>query len=145
MIVDVLGMSGFWGRRTAFLNHRSGFLFLSIRRRRCDEQLKAGGFSGKVSNTSLHDVIQLICISGKTCRMQVRSRAFRGAIYFKAGEIVHAHDGRTEGEEAFYEILSWGVGFFECDDAHSDRQTIRESWDFLLMESMRRADAGDGS
>jgi hypothetical protein len=37
-------------------------------------------------------------------------------------------------------ILSWELGVFECDNKFIDRETIQESWDFLLMESMRRLD-----
>jgi hypothetical protein len=46
-----------------------------------------------------------------------------------------------EGEEAFYMILSWELGVFECDDRRAKAETIQESWDFLLMESVRRLDS----
>lgn len=107
--------------------------------------MSSSGFSGTVSNTSLHDVIQLICIGRGTCRMRVRSGADTGVIQFKEGEIVHAESEDMEGEEAFYRILSWEVGVFDCDQRPSDRETIAESWDFLLMESIRRLDVVRGT
>jgi len=74
--------------------------------------------------------------------MLVRSGPREGWIYFKAGEIVHAETASVTGEEAFYSILSWELGIFECDEQTAEAITIHESWDFLLMESMRRKDRG---
>lgn len=102
--------------------------------------MKMKGFSGTVTNTSLHDIIQLICIGRITCRMLVRSGTRRGWIHFRDGEIVHAHCEDVLGEEAFYSILCWELGMFECDLEPPTEETIQESWDFLLMESMRRLD-----
>lgn len=103
--------------------------------------MKSAGFRGTITNTSLPDIIQLICIGRNTCRMQVRSGTNNGLIYFLKGEIVHAQTNGMEGEEAFYMILSWELGVFECDDRRAKAETIQESWDFLLMESVRRLDS----
>lgn len=103
--------------------------------------MKSRGFSGKVTNTSLHDVVQLVCIGRGTCRMHVSSGTSKGVICFKDGEIVHAEYNGLEGEEAFYGILSWELGAFECDEHSDDKATIEESWDFLVMESLRRVDS----
>ncbi len=73
--------------------------------------------------------------------MQVRSGTNNGLIYFRKGEIVHAQAHGLEGEEAFYTILSWELGVFECDERKAKAETIQESWDFLLMESVRRLDS----
>ena len=96
------------------------------------------GFSGTITNTSLPDVIQLICISRNSCRMTVKSGTKKGIIVVRDGEIIHAEFGETKGEDAFYEIISWELGVFECDDERIESETIHESWDFLLIESMRR-------
>lgn len=103
-----------------------------------DAHVKSPGFSGTVTNTSLPDVIQLVCIGRNSCRMHVRSGARSGFIVVKEGEITHAETGALKGEEAFYEIISWELGVFECDNVPVETETIHESWDFLLMESMRR-------
>lgn len=104
------------------------------------KELKRTGFSGTVTNTSLHDIIQLICIGRNSCRMLVRSGTKEGWIFFRDGEIVHAEYTNASGEEAFYSILSWELGVFDCDLVPEKSETIHESWDFLLMESMRRLD-----
>ncbi len=103
--------------------------------------LKAQSFSGTITNTSLYDIVQLICIGRNTCRMHVRSGARKGTVCFREGEIVHAEISDMSGEEAFYTILSWDLGVFFCDNKPSKSETIHESWDFLLMESMRRLDS----
>ncbi len=99
------------------------------------------GFSGTVTNASLHDIIQLICIGRNSCRMSVKSREKRGVIFFRDGEIVHAECDALRGEEAFFTIVSWELGLFECDVVSAEAETIQKSWDFLLMESMRRLDS----
>lgn len=73
--------------------------------------------------------------------MLVRSREKKGWIYFRDGEIVHAECDDLSGEEAFYAIVSWELGLYECNVASAEKETIQESWDFLLMESMRRLDS----
>ncbi len=103
-----------------------------------EEPPAAVKFSGTITNTSLPDVIQLLCIGRNSCRMSVRSGRNEGWIHFREGEIVHSKTGRLSGEEAFYAILAWELGVFQCDHAPAEKETIHESWDFLLMESMRR-------
>jgi len=70
----------------------------------------------------------------------VRSGPNRGLICFRNGEIIHAEAADITGEEAFYLILSWELGTFDSDEKVVEEETIHESWDFLLMESMRRAE-----
>lgn len=106
--------------------------------------MSSSGFGGKVTNTSLPDIIQLICIGRNTCRMRVRSGRDTGWIFFREGEIVHAEKSGEEGPEAFFGIVAWERGAFECDETPTDTETIQESWDFLLMESMRRLEAATG-
>ncbi len=106
-----------------------------------ENQSSGKGYSGIITNASLHDMIQLICIGRNTCRMQVTSGTRMGTIFFKEGEIVNAEERNIKGDQAFFNILSWKVGTFECDETRSREETIQESWDFLLMESVRRMDA----
>jgi hypothetical protein len=99
------------------------------------------GFNGTITNTSLHDLIQLICIGRNSCRMRVKSGYLRGTITFRDGEIIHAETQDLMGEDALFSILSWELGSFECDHNVNVQETIQENWDFLLMESLRRLDA----
>lgn len=106
-----------------------------------EKRPKPPGFRGNVTNTSLPDVIQLICIGRNSCRIKVRSGVRKGVISIQEGEIVHAETDQLDGEEAFYEIVGWELGMFDCDSQTPEKQTIQESWDFLLMEAMRRLES----
>lgn len=110
-----------------------------------EERNQKSGYNGAITNVSLHDVIQLICIGRNTCRMKVRSGSRQGSIFFRDGEIVHAEEQEHKGEDAFFNILSWDLGEFVCDRTPTDEETMGESWDFLLMESVRRIDRQSGS
>jgi uncharacterized protein len=45
------------------------------------------------------------------------------------------------GEEVFYELLKWHTGTFAIKrDITPYQRTVNQSWDFLLMEGMRRLD-----
>lgn len=103
-----------------------------------EKRARPVGFSGTITNTSLPDVIQLICIGRNSCRMSVKSGTRRGIVVVRDGEIIHAETSDQRGEDAFYEIISWELGVFECDTVSVESETIHESWDFLLIESMRR-------
>jgi two-component system, chemotaxis family, protein-glutamate methylesterase/glutaminase len=103
-----------------------------------ENRTRVPGFSGTITNTSLPDVIQLICISRNSCRMTVKSGSKKGIVVVRDGEIIHAEATDVTGEDAFYEIVSWELGVFECDNVRVESETIHESWDFLLIESMRR-------
>jgi hypothetical protein len=70
--------------------------------------------------------------------MTVKSGSKKGVVAVRDGEIIHAEAADMTGEDAFYEIISWELGVFECDDTPVQSETIHESWDFLLIESMRR-------
>ncbi len=107
-------------------------------------QSKSTGFNGTVTNISLPDLIQLLCIGRNSCRMQIRAGTQKGLIYFRDGEIIHAETEDLEGEEAFYQILSWEIGIFEGDRIEPEKETIHENWDFLLMESVRRREKARG-
>jgi hypothetical protein len=99
------------------------------------------GFMGTLTDASLHDVIQLMCVARCTCRLYVKSWDGEGVILFRDGEIIHAESGDLEGEEAFYAMLTWEQGVFACEELQDSRATIKESWDYLLVESLRRFDA----
>jgi hypothetical protein len=119
---------------------RGAASLISTGRSRITEPQQAQGLRRTITNTSLPDIIQLLCIGRNSCRVHVRSGPKRGLICFRQGEIVHAETGSIEGEEAFYQILSWELGSFDSDQEAPRAETIQESWDFLLMESMRRLD-----
>lgn len=101
------------------------------------------GFAGRLSDLSLVDVIQMLCISRKTTALRVSHGASSGIILLENGEVVHAVWEDTVGDEAFFRLLSLSNGaFYTFPPPPEVERTIHESWQHLLMEGMRRLDEG---
>ena len=99
------------------------------------------GFTGKLDQFDLVDIIQLCCISKRTGRLQIARRADRGVLYLRSGQIIHAVSGVLQGEGAAYEIVGWSSGQFSFDDGvQPDTQTIQTGWEHLIMEAVRQRD-----
>lgn len=99
------------------------------------------GFEGKISDFQLTDLIQLLCLGRQTNSIHFEKDGSHGAIYFDEGDIVHAEVDQIEGEEAFYEILSWEGGAFNLQKGEkAPKETIFKSWQNLLLEGLRRLD-----
>ena len=99
------------------------------------------GFTGKLDQFDLIDIIQLCCISKRTGRLQISRRNERGVLYLLGGQVIQAVSGGLEGEEAAYEIIGWSAGQFSFEDGvQPDAQTIHAGWEHLIMEGVRRRD-----
>jgi CheY-like chemotaxis protein len=99
------------------------------------------GFEGRISDFQLADLIQMNCLGRLTNALHVQKSHQRGVIYFEDGNIVHASLNNVEGEEAFYEILSWEGGSFSVErNVKPPKDSIFKGWQTLLLEGLRRAD-----
>jgi len=98
-------------------------------------------FQGSLNELPLPDIIQLVAVSGKTGAFTLTRGAERGQIYLNEGQIVHALVGHLAGEEAVYELATWGEGDFSFEqNSGPEEQTISKSNTNLLMEAARRMD-----
>lgn len=99
-------------------------------------------FQGSLKELPLPDIIQLVSVSGKTGVFALsRDGDMRGEIFLRGGQIVHAHVGDLQGEEAVYELAIWPEGdFVFTPGQETDRTTIHKSNTNLLMEAARRID-----
>lgn len=99
-------------------------------------------FQGSLKELPLPDIIQLVSVSGKTGVFALtRDGDANGEIFLRGGQIVHAHSGELEGEEAVYELAIWPEGeFLFTAGQETDRTTIQKSNTNLLMEAARRID-----
>ncbi len=98
------------------------------------------GFSGTV-NMELTDLIQMLCLSRSDLIIRVRSSSGSGIIYVKEGQIHHAQTELLQGEAAFFEIIGWKDGHFEMIPFRdSGVQSVRKTWEYLLLEAMRLRD-----
>jgi predicted regulator of Ras-like GTPase activity (Roadblock/LC7/MglB family) len=99
------------------------------------------GFEGAVAGLTLSDVIQMNAMNRFSGGITVHYRQKTGVIFFRDGEIIHAEQGESSGETAFYEILRWPGGKFNLQPKVTTTSlTIREGWKFLLLEACRLAD-----
>ena len=96
---------------------------------------------GSLQHIQLHDVIQLVSVSGKSGIFHLKKGTEEGRIYLKNGNIVHAELGSIRGEEAVYTLAVWAEGefYFEADIEPSE-ETIKKNNTSLLMEAARRMD-----
>jgi hypothetical protein len=96
---------------------------------------------GSLKHLHLADVIQLISVSGKSGKFNLKKENSVGQIYLKDGQIVHAEMDEIRGEEAVYELAIWSDGeFFFEPDVEPAVKTISKSNTNLLMEAARRLD-----
>ncbi len=103
------------------------------------------GFTGKLDQFDLVDIIQMCCIGKKTGSLQVARGEGRGVLYLRNGQIIHAVTGEFEAAEAAYEIIGWSAGQFSFDDGvQPEEATIDTGWEHLVMEGVRRRDEKTG-
>lgn len=101
----------------------------------------AHGFSGRVINTRLEDVLQMFCYRRETTLVTVINGGTRGDIYINDGGIIHAQCGQIDGVEAFFDIMGWESGEFLSQMVlNAPRQTVFMDWQSLLMEGVRQKD-----
>ena len=104
------------------------------------------GFTGKLDQFDLVDIIQLCCISKRTGCLQISRRHERGVLFLRGGQVIQAVSGSLEGEEAAYEIIGWSSGQFSFEDGvQPDTLTIYAGWEHLVMEGVRRRDERAGA
>jgi uncharacterized repeat protein (TIGR04076 family) len=99
-------------------------------------------FSGKLSVMSLPTVIQVLSESGRSGTLLLEAyEGKKGEIGFSEGRIFEAKTGGLEGEDAFFELLTWKAGDFWLDPKRipvEDR--VQTGVMGLMLEGMRRMD-----
>ena len=99
------------------------------------------GFTGRLDQFQLLDIIQMCCVGRRTGRLLIARKAERGVLYLRTGQIIQAVAGDLEGEEAAYEIVGWSSGQFSFEEGVApETQTIQGGWEHLVMEGVRRRD-----
>ena len=101
------------------------------------------GFSGKLHNFALWDVIQMGCVAGRDGRLRIRHRRKNGEVVLAGGKIIHAATRQQVGEPALLEVLCWPEGDFEFASLEPDQElphTISGGWEQVLMDAVRQRD-----
>ncbi len=100
-----------------------------------------GGVSGSLQEMSAIDFIQSLSAGEKSVRITLENETESGQIYIEKGNIIHAHTGDLEGENAFYKIAVWEKGRFQIVPCSAfPPQTIQGQTMSLLLEAARLAD-----
>jgi Domain of unknown function (DUF4388) len=103
--------------------------------------MRESGFRASLHGTSLADLVQMECLSGRERVLRVSSGTEVGYLYFRAGQIVHAVSRRGIGEGAALEILRWNDGSIEpCSAGWPDRDSITSNWQNLLLIAAQHRD-----
>jgi formylglycine-generating enzyme required for sulfatase activity len=103
----------------------------------------AAGFSGKLRNFPLLDIIQMACVARRDGRLRVRRRRETGEIVLRDGRIIHAVTKSKSGEPALLDVLCWTRGIFEFVPTapdHVSPRTIIGGWEQVLMDAVRQRD-----
>lgn len=101
---------------------------------------------GDLAVMDLPTLIQFIGQEGNEAIVELESDSRFGTLYFKDGMLRHAEissndDAVLKGEEAVYALLTWEKGRFKVHkDSFFPESSMDASWDFLLMEGLRRID-----
>lgn len=98
---------------------------------------------GYLSTLRLSDLIQMLCLSHWTGKIEVMELADKkfGQIYVNTGVLVHAEFDHFEAEEACYRMLSWQRCEFHFVERHPPVvQTITSHWQNIMLEGARRLD-----
>lgn len=101
---------------------------------------------GDLQEMHLPNLVQLILQSGGPARIQIRHEQEVGVVYIANQQLHHAEvalntNERLIGAEAIYHLVHWEQGQFKVDRGiTAPERTIEKSWDFLLMEGLRRLD-----
>jgi DNA-binding response OmpR family regulator len=108
--------------------------------------LERKGFSVALKDMELADVLQFLSFANKAAKVQIfNPMGEEGEIGLDGEEILWIRSGTKEGEEAFYEIMSWKGGSFEVFPLEKGvrlpgEKKISVPLSFLLLEEARRRD-----
>ncbi len=85
------------------------------------------------SSYDLRTTIRLIVLSGESRRIDVKKLRKEGSIFIKDGEIYRVESTEGEGDEAFFNILSWeGEAHSDVYQANAPESNLRISTEVLL-------------
>ena len=99
-----------------------------------------------LQDMGLADVLQFLSFANKAVRVQVvNPEGEEGEIGLNGEQILWIRSGMKEGEEAFYEIMSWENGNFEVLPLEDETELSMEATlpyplSFFLIEEARRRD-----
>lgn len=103
---------------------------------------RPGVIQGRLEEMNIMDLLQSLEMGQKGCRLTVQHGQDRCEMFFVAGQCKHAALGKTEGNEAVFQVVGWSAGEFEIDfnAPPAGKTTTTMSTQGLLMEGFRLMD-----
>ncbi len=108
------------------------------------------GMQGNLDMMNLPTLVQFAVQDGGMLHLRMEQPGTVGSLYFEDNQLQYAELTHTSpsganntygGEEVVYELLSWREAQFLVEkNIPPPSQNIEQSWDFLLMEGLRRVD-----
>lgn len=104
---------------------------------------------GNLQDMDLPNLLQVVAQSEDLVCIEVQRANWKAQLYLNGRNLCHAvllnENGQVsehkQGEEVFYELLKWKTGEFTVKrNATLADYTLDVSWEFLLMEGLRRVD-----
>ena len=98
---------------------------------------------GYLSTLRLSDLIQMLCLSNWTGKIEITHLAGNesGEIYLNVGVLIHARQDKYDGEQAIYRMLTWGRCEFQFLEEHPlVVQSIQAHWQEVMLEGARLID-----
>jgi CRP-like cAMP-binding protein len=114
---------------------------LAVTGRRVIDELQKG-LAGRLDLISPADLIQAMSVNNQTGMLVVNSADKSMTIYLHDGQVHDVQMGDKNGEEAFFEFLSWAKGNFRFESVRKEQsqKQVRMDTMGLLLEGMRRVD-----
>ncbi len=102
---------------------------------------RQSGVTGTLKDMGILDLIQILAAGMKNAMISLTSGIYEARVALTDGRIVFAAMGDSEGEEAFYKIISWEDGEFTIHmNVTPPKENITIKNDMLLLEGFRRLD-----
>ncbi len=97
--------------------------------------------SGRLSQISLPDLLQMFAMNRRSGVLHVEGGTVRGTIYLDTGKVVSSITGSAMGEKAFYRLISLQDGEFQfVPGLFETKGTIEGETHNLILEGVRRVD-----
>jgi TonB family protein len=99
--------------------------------------------TGQLSDMSLAELIEFFCNQRKTGRLKIDYPRGHSVFFIKEGELVDAKVGSLSGPDAVYFSLTLPNAAFDFSpEVEPTRRTIKDSWQQVVLEGLRRLDEG---
>ena len=93
----------------------------------------------------LPDLVQLKCLTGRSCILEIGNGQDAGQIYFEQGNIVHACTRHLEGLPALLSAFGWKNSHFrERPWCEPPSRSVHHRWETVLLEISRMTDEAAG-